>query len=104
MNWFGAGDGPLIAIRAIHFAATAVTTGTLVFRAVVAKPAFRSEEAVAKLFWVQNLRVAWTGLAIPVVSGVIWLLLQASSMSGLPLSEAITPSVLLTVVNQTQFG
>jgi copper resistance protein D len=105
MDWFGAGgEGPLIAIRAIHFAATAVTAGTLVFRTVVAKPALGSEDAVAKLFWAQNLRVAWIGLAVAMVSGVIWLLLQAVSMSGLPLGEAMTPSVLLTVLNQTQFG
>jgi putative copper resistance protein D len=105
MDWFGAGfDGPLIATRAIHFAATAVTTGTLVFRSVVAKPALGSEDAVARLFRAQNLRVAWIGLAVTVVSGVIWLLFQAGSMSGLPLGEATTPDVLLTVLNQTQFG
>jgi putative copper resistance protein D len=105
MDWFGAGgEGPLIAIRAIHFAATAVTAGTLVFRTVVAKPALRSKDAVAELFRAQNLRVAWIGLAVTIVSGVIWLLLQAVSMSGLPLGEAMTPSVLLTVLNQTQFG
>jgi copper resistance protein D len=105
MDWFGAGvDGPLIAIRAIHFAATAITAGTLVFRTVVAKPALRSEDAAAKLFWAQNLRVAWIGLAITIVSGVIWLLFQAVSMSGLPPSQAMTPGVLLTVLNQTQFG
>ena len=105
MDWFGAGfDGPLIAIRAIHFAATAVTTGTLVFRSAVAKPALGSEDAVARLFRAQNLRVAWIGLAVTVVSGVIWLLLQAGSMSGLPLGEAMTTDVLLTVLNQTQFG
>jgi putative copper resistance protein D len=105
MDWFGAGfDGPLIAIRAIHFAATAVTTGTLVFRSAVAKPALGSEDAIARLFRAQNLRVAWIGLAVTVVSGVIWLLLQAGSMSGLPLGEAMTTDVLLTVLNQTQFG
>ena len=43
MNWFGADvDGPLVVIRAIHFAATAVTAGTLIFRSVVAEPALRS--------------------------------------------------------------
>jgi putative copper resistance protein D len=105
MNWFGAGvDGPLIVIRAIHFAATATTTGALVFRAVAATPALRSEEAVAKLFRAQTLGIAWIGLAIALVSGVIWLLLQAASMSGLPLGEAMTSRVLLTVLNRTQFG
>ena len=36
MDWLESGiDGPLVVIRAIHFAATAMTTGTLIFRAVV---------------------------------------------------------------------
>jgi len=103
MDWFGAGgNGPLIATRAIHFAATAVMTGSLVFRTVVAKPALGSEEA--RLFRSQTLRVAWTGLTITIASGAIWLLLEATSMSGLPLGEAMTSAVLSTVLNQTQFG
>lgn len=105
MNWFGAGvDGPLIVIRAVHFTATAVTAGTLVFRAVVLKPALRSDETVARLFRTQTLRMAWTGLAITLASGMIWLLFQAASMSGLPLGEVMTSSVLSTVLNKTQFG
>ena len=38
------------------------------------------------------------------LSGVVWFLLQAVSMSGLPLGEAMTSGVLSTVLNQTQFG
>jgi putative copper resistance protein D len=94
----------LIVIRAIHFAATALTTGTLVFRAVVADPALLSAEAVATVMRTQIRRVAWVGLAITVVSGAIWLLLEAVAMSGLAFSEAITADVLSTVVNETQFG
>jgi len=105
MDWFGAADNvPLIVTRAIHFAATATVTGTLLFRAVVANPTLRSEEAVAKTFRSQTQRVAWIGLAITLLSGMIWLLLQAVSMSGLPLREAATMGVLATVLNETQFG
>jgi copper resistance protein D len=105
MDWFGAAvDGPLIATRAIHFAATAVTAGSLVFRTVVAAPALRSEPAVAKTFHRQTLRVAWIALAITMASAVPWLLLQAAAMSGQPFGEAMTSDVLLTVLNQTQFG
>jgi putative copper resistance protein D len=35
---------------------------------------------------------------------VIWLQLQAASMSGLPFGEAMTSDVLSTVLNETQFG
>jgi copper resistance protein D len=105
MDWFGAEvSGPLIVIRAIHFAATAVVAGSLVFRTVVAEPVLRSEHAVAKLFRRQTLRVAWIGLAITMASGVFWLLFQAAAMSGHSFGEAMTSDVLLTVVNQTQFG
>jgi putative copper resistance protein D len=105
MDWFGAGaDAPATMVRAVHFAATAVVAGSLIFRAAVAGPVLRSGEAGAELLQRQTLRVAWSGLAVSVASGVIWLLLQAASMSGLPLGEAIAPAVLSTVLNETQFG
>ena len=94
----------MIAIRAVHFAAAAVTTGSLIFRAVVAKPAWGSEPVAAKLLRMQTLRVAEIALAVTVLSGVLWLLSEAVSMSGLPLDEAMTPRVLWTVLNKTQFG
>ena len=103
MDWFAAGD-PLIAVRGIHFAATAVVAGTLVFRTVVAKPALPAEQAVAKKLQAQSQRLTWIALAIALLSGAIWLLLQAVSMSGLPPDEAMTSQVLSTVLNQTQFG
>jgi copper resistance protein D len=97
-------NDPLIVIRAIHFAATAITTGALIFQAVVAEPALRSAEAVAMAVRTQIRRVAAIGLAITAASGAIWILLEAAAMSGLPFSEAIAANVLLTVVNETQFG
>jgi copper resistance protein D len=48
--------------------------------------------------------VAWIALAVALLSGVIWLFLQAVSMSGLPPDEAMTSQVLSTVLNETQFG
>jgi putative copper resistance protein D len=105
MNWFGAGvDGPLIAVRAIHFAASAVAAGSLMFRTAAAKPVLRWDQATAKSFGAQTLRAAWIALAIALASGMLWLLLQAASMSGLPFAEATTPGVLATVLSETQFG
>ena len=89
MDWFAAGEnGPLIAIRAIHFAASAMTTGTLVFGTVVGNPALRSEPRLELLQRAQMLRLAWIGVAITVLSGVIWLWFQAAAIAGLPLGEA----------------
>lgn len=106
MDWLGDGvNGPLVIVRAVHFAATATTAGTLIFRVAVAEPASRSAQAAAALVVrSQVLRVVWISLSIAVVSGVIWVLLQAAAMSGLPLKEAMAGDVLSVVVNETQFG
>jgi putative copper resistance protein D len=105
MDWLGAGiDIPLVVTRALHFAAMAVLTGTLIFRVVVTGAAIYSANPAAIVVRRQILCVAWICLAIAAVSGMIWLLLEAASMSGLPFREAMTPDVLSTVVNDTQFG
>lgn len=105
MDWLGDGvNGPLVIVRAVHFAATATTAGTLIFRAVVAEPASRSTPAAITVVRSQILRVARISLAIATVSGVIWVLLQAAAMSGLSLQEAMAGDALSVVVNQTQFG
>jgi putative copper resistance protein D len=52
----------------------------------------------------QILLTAWVGLAVAAGSGVVWFQLQAVSMTGLPLREAMTSEVLSTVLNETQFG
>jgi putative copper resistance protein D len=104
MDWLGTGiDSPLVVSRAVHFAATAMTAGALIFRAVVAEPALSSVEA-AVFVRTQNRRVASLGLAVAAASGACWFLLQAAAMAGLSLKETIADDVLLTVMNQTQFG
>jgi putative copper resistance protein D len=105
MNWLGAGvDGPLVVVRGVHFAATAVMTGTLIFREVVAEAASCSARSAALMVRTQTLRVAWIFLAVAAASGMIWLLLAAASMSGLSFGESMTSDVLSTVANETQFG
>jgi len=59
MDWLGTAlDGPLVVIRAMHFAATAMTTGALIFRALVVEPAAWSAKPVAAIVRAQTLRVA----------------------------------------------
>jgi copper resistance protein D len=103
MDWFGdpLSDG-LAIVRAIHFAATSIVAGCLIFRLLVVEPSLRSPEAVA--IRKQTHRIAAIGLAVAVASGAIWLLLQAATMSGLPFGEAMTADVLSMVVTGTQFG
>jgi putative copper resistance protein D len=105
MNGFGITPGDwLIVVRAIHFAATVMVTGVLLFRIVVAAPALRVTPPVALIVETRTLRAAWISLAVTVASGIAWLLLQAPAMSGLPFREAMTTDVIGTVVTQTQFG
>jgi putative copper resistance protein D len=103
MDW-SAGGTPLVAMRVVHFAATAITAGNMLFRTVIAEPVLHPEASLAAVFRSQAQRVSYFGLAIAVISGAIWLLLQSASMSGLPLHDALTADVLSTVINETQFG
>ncbi|WFU37797.1 copper homeostasis membrane protein CopD [Bradyrhizobium sp. CB82] len=103
MDW-SAAEAALVATRAVHFAATAITVGDVMFRTVIVAPVVRSEKAAAVSFEAPTLWVAWLGLGFAVISGAIWLVLQAASMSGMPLDEAMSADVLSTVINETQFG
>lgn len=103
MDWSAVGV-PLVAMRAVHFAATAITAGNMLFRTVIAEPVLHPEANSAAVFRSQAQRVSSFGLAIAVITGAIWLLLESASMSGLPLHDALTADVLSTVINETQFG
>ncbi|MGY8664880.1 copper homeostasis membrane protein CopD [Bradyrhizobium sp. UFLA05-109] len=94
----------MVATRAVHFAATAITVGDVIFRTVIVAPVVRSEGTAAGSFGAPTSWVSWLGLAFAVISGAIWLVLQAASMSGMPLDEAMSADVLSTVINETQFG
>lgn len=96
--------GALVVVRAIHFVATAVATGTLLFRAAVAEPALRSAPELDGFVRQLLRRIAWIALVVTAVSGVVWLLLQAISMSGRAPGDAMTDGLLMQVVDNTQFG
>jgi putative copper resistance protein D len=92
-------DGLLIVIRATHFAATTATSGALIFRAVVAEPAARHVWQERAMFGSPARRVAWIGLAVTVLTGVIWVHLLTMRMTG-----ALSSDALGTVIAKTQFG
>jgi copper resistance protein D len=105
MNWFGAEmDGPMIVTRTVHFAASATMAGALMFRDFVAGPALRAVPVAGARIDRQIRGIVWIGFAIAVVSGLVWLCLQAASMSGLGLGQAITSGTVSIVVDETQFG
>ncbi|MGB7099171.1 MAG: hypothetical protein WBD95_10455, partial [Xanthobacteraceae bacterium] len=100
-------NDPLIYARAVHFAATISVAGAVFFAVFIAEPAFRQAPDSTRLTVFVRSRlcwIAWSALAVTVVSGAAWLILVAQSMSDSSLAEAFTPDVLGTVLPQTGFG
>ncbi len=105
MTWFDAEiDGSIMAVRAIHFAATATTAGALVFHAVVADPALRCQHDARALIESQIRKLAWIGLIVAIASGIAWVVLLTMSLSGEGFVDAITSGALRDVLMLTQFG
>jgi copper resistance protein D len=98
---------PLAYVRAVHFAATIVTAGTVMFQVIVAKSAFAAAQLHDRD--IDRLRRRWTilasaGLAVAAVSGAIWLLLLAGEIYAAPLAEVWRDGGIWTVATATRFG
>ena len=105
MNWVAVEiDGPLVLTRAIHFAASATVAGSLIFRGFVAEPALRPSPEAYAVIQPRIIELTWAGLAVAVASGVVWLVLETTSMTGLGGGEVMRSGALLSVANETQFG
>jgi copper resistance protein D len=98
---------PLIYARAIHFAATMLVAGVVLFAVFIAAPAWRgatSNGVVAITVRTRLAVIAWIGLALAAIAGAAWLVLTAAAMSGLPAAQVFGGGVLWTVLSQTTFG
>lgn len=99
--------GPADLIRATHIAASLVPAGAYLFAILIAGPSARAlpggaEPLAALRAWMVRL-MRWA-LPVAVVSGGLWLCLEALSMSGRPFRAAMTPEILGTVLFSTLFG
>src|SRR4029077_21172555 len=94
---------PLFYARAIHFAATLLVAGAVLFVVFVAAPAWRGAGAgtVAIKGRTRVCRIAWISLALAAISGAAWLVLTAAAMSGLSAAQVFGGGVLWTVLTQT---
>jgi copper resistance protein D len=99
-------DDPLIWVRAIHFGATMMVTGGVLFLAFIAEPAFRAADdaRLAMLVRARLAIMAWIGLAVTVLSGAAWLVLQCERMSELSAAEVFSQGAVWTVLLETDFG
>jgi len=98
----------LVAARAVHFASTMLLFGELVFALAVATPAWRNAGRAAfdhdQGIHHRLLLIEGWSLVVSIASGAIWLEVEASSMSGMPLEQAISRDTLSLVLGQTIFG
>jgi copper resistance protein D len=100
-------NDPIVYVRAMHFAATIVAAGVALFVVLIAEPALRNADKPERLTGIVRPRlawIAWSSLALAVLSGAAWLVLTAQSMSGEPLGDVLTGGVLWTVLSRTDFG
>lgn len=93
-------DDVLSAIRAVHFASSAVLAGVLLFRVLVAEPVLDMDHAAALAPRVHQLlvRIAWGAFVIALLSGAVWLAHVADNIG-----EEM-PQAIGIVLGQTQFG
>jgi copper resistance protein D len=105
MDWTsGTPAAALIAARAVHFGATALLAGALLFRAVVAGPAVATSTAAKLLVDRQTRWIAGSALAAAFASGIVWFALTTAEMGNLPPAEALKFDVLQMILQGTQFG
>jgi putative copper resistance protein D len=98
---------PLIWARLVHFAATIAVTGAIFFLGIVAEPAFREAKTEGRMLADTRRRLAaisWIGLAVAIISGAAWLVLEAAQMADVPLAAALSEGTAWTVLSDTDFG
>jgi putative copper resistance protein D len=100
-------DDPLIWWRAVHFAATIVLAGVVLFFALVAEPAFSNAGKDARLparvgFPLRWL--AWISLALVVVSGLAWLIALAQHLSDGTVTAVLWDGIVWIGLTKPGFG
>jgi putative copper resistance protein D len=94
-------DGPLAAARAVHFAATLLLEGGIVFGFLV----LRAAEDDAQRHFSRFLNWAFAAaLAAALISGAAWLVLLARDIAGASVWAAVSDGTAWTLLTRTQFG
>ena len=99
---------PLVYVRAVHFAATIGAAGAVFFQVLIAEPAFAAtRDALPPA--IERLRhrfawLVWTGVAVAILSGAIWLGLLAADIYDTPAAEVWRNGGVWTVASETRFG
>jgi putative copper export protein/mono/diheme cytochrome c family protein len=99
-------DPVLTLVRAFHYASFLSLAGTLAFLGFIAEPAFSRRVAAADIaaFRTRLARLNWAALVVGVLTGAMWLLLEARSMSGRPFAQVFAQGIVGIVLTRTHFG
>jgi copper resistance protein D len=98
---------PLIIIRAVHFGATMLVAGALLFSVLVAEPVWqRSDVHTAGLLPCrrQIVLVALLALAVAVASGIVQLVLIAAAVTEEAWTDVISDGTAWAFFSDTHFG
>jgi putative copper resistance protein D len=94
---------PLVLTRGLHFAATVLASGTVVFMSMVVPASFDAAPEYTplrrRLMW-----LVWAALALCILSGAAWLALVASDILRATLAEVCLHGGLWLVAGNTRFG
>jgi putative copper resistance protein D len=87
---------PLVAVRAIHLAATTVAAGMVFFALVIAGPVVGARDKAAKAYFGTLDGWIWAALTLALISGVAWAVLIAMQLGG--------AGAFATLLSETRFG
>lgn len=95
----------LTAVRALHYGAMVSLLGMLLFEVWVAGPALRRlGDDRAPAFWRWCRRLTLASVVLGILSGLLWLCFEASTMSGKPLALVFSQGTIPVVLERTRFG
>jgi len=96
---------PLILVRAVHFAATVLASGTVAFMVLVAEPAAPVKKTAGFAALRRRLVILiWIALAVAILSGAAWLVLLASDILGASIADVSLHGGAWPVITDTRFG
>ena len=91
--------------RAIHFGACLLLFGMFAFDRCMAVSAVSRGPSETAGYWASLVDLfRWIALPVILLSGMVWFVLVAATMSDLPMTQALQPKILKMVWSQTVFG
>jgi len=97
-------NAALILVRAVHFGSAMLLFGELLFTLTVAGSLWRPAQRAGRPAERRSRAVVASSIAVSVASGVLWLVFEASDMTGEPVGQAIGGVALPRVLTMTEFG